>query len=173
MSKDLRTPLDDEIDLVARVLTEAPPPDGLRSAIHTAVTEGSRAKHAPGWYSVGAATVVAGTILLFWISREGQPSERSGEITVPTVATAPTPTVTQPPSSTVTASPTTQLAVTASRGRSIEPRPGVSSPLPATPSEISDPIEVEQLEVPPLELDEISLPTFAVEALTLEPVSLQ
>lgn len=173
MSRDARTPLDNEIDLVARVLTEAPPPDGVRSAIRTAVSQRSRAIHAGRWYSVGAAAAVASGILLFWISREGPPDEPSRQTITPAVATAPTQSVTEPAPSAVTTPSRTQVTVRATRGISAEVRPRSSGPLPTIPSQIGDPIQVEHLEVPPLEVDEITLPTFAVEALTLEPVSLE
>lgn len=94
MRTEFRSPVDDEIDDVARSLTAPPPSAALRAAISARVTAHSRVSHAFRWSIAVAAASAAFILTMVWWGRE---STVNAPVTREEVVTAvPAPAIDQP-----------------------------------------------------------------------------
>jgi hypothetical protein len=150
MREEFRSPVDDEIDVVARSLMTLPPPAALRSAVSAQITGRSGGNPAVRW-SLGIAVAAAVIALAFgWPDREAPVDTGASRSAVATVAP----------------SPASDLSI---EPEPTQPAPVVTRALP----ESEPPIEVEILELAPLELEPLGLPLLALEAWDVEPLTRQ
>ena len=169
MRTEFRSPVDDEIDDVARSLTAAPPSAALRALIGARVTPHSRVSHAFGWSVAVAAASVALILAMVWPGRE---STVNAPVTREQVVTAvPPPAIDQP----IERRPAPSIIGQSSAGSGEPDR--VRATAEASRSEplaAVEPLILEPLMDPnPIGLDGIEVSVLTVEAMTIAPVSQQ
>jgi hypothetical protein len=150
MNSEFRSPMDDEIDDVARSMTAASPSAALRSGVRARIAGRAGGSHAMRW-SLGIAAAAAVIVLaILWPDREAPVDTPASR---PAVATVAPPPAIDP---------------------SIEPEPTPPGPVVRRASpENESPLQVEMLELQPLDLEPLDVPVLALEAWDVEPLALQ
>jgi len=172
MRDEFRTPLDDEIDDVARSLTAAPPSPALRSAVRRRIP--GHADFRSAWrrwpVSIAAAAAVI-ALATVWPDRKAPVDSPASSPAVATVTPPPAldPSIEPRPTP---PGPVAGLAFPGSPGEPARVRP-TSESLLEGPTTLTEPLVMEPLELNPLGVDGIEIRTLTVEALSLEPLSLQ
>jgi len=150
MNSEFRSPIDDEIDEVARSKTAASPSAALRSGVRDRIAGRSAGSHVLRWSLGVAAGATVIVLAIVWPDREATLDTSASGAAVATIA--------PPPAS----------------EPSIEPGPAPPRPVarPALPE--SEPNRrVEMLELEPLELELLSVPLLALEGRDVEPLAMQ
>ena len=160
MNSEFRSPLDDEIDDVARSMTAATPSAAFRSGVRARIAGRSGGSHGVRW-SLGIAAAAAVIVLaLVWPDREAPVDVPASRETVATVAT---PAGTNPSIGPGQTEPATVVG-----------QATTEESLPDGPLASVGPLVVEPLEdLDPLGLNGIEIPTLTVEAMTVAPLSQQ
>ena len=150
MNNEFRSPMDDEIDEVARSMTMASPSAALRSGVRARIAGRSGSSHAARWSLGVAAAAVVLVVAIVWPGREPTKDVPSSREAIATVAPPPAidPSIESGPA---------------------PPGPVVGRGLP----ESEPPIQVEMLELQPLELEPLGVPLLALEGWDVEPLALQ
>jgi hypothetical protein len=157
MSSEFRSPMDDEIDDVARVMTAASPSAALRPAIRARITGHARARHAWRWSLATAAASGIIVLVLLWPGRERREEVPASRGAIAAIAPV----------------PINPLA---------EPRPVVGGTAPVEPDTVRSrqaeiasgpPVQVDPLEWTPIEIPALDDSMLVVEGLQIEPLLLQ
>jgi hypothetical protein len=151
--------LDEAIDATARALTERAPRPALRAGVAARIAE----RHGSSWrlmwsFGIATAAIVVAAVLL-WPDDGVRPGSAGVEPDLPAKS-----------------DPKTVERLAVSRD-GVGPLPagvrsdllGRSDPMTAP----TEPLVVESLEMMPLDMDEIEIPLLTVEALAIEPLSVQ
>jgi hypothetical protein len=150
MNSEFRSPMDDEIDDVARSMTAASPSAALRTGVRDRIAGRSGGSHVVRWsLGIAAATAVI-AFAVVWSDREAPVNAPASS--PPVASVAPPPAI----------------------DPSIEPGPTPLGPvvgraLPETES----PIQIEMMDFQPLELEQLGVPLLALEGWDVEPLALQ
>ena len=158
MSSEFRSPMDDEIDDVARSMTAAPPSAALRPAIRARITSDARVRHTWHWSLAAAAASGIIVLVLLWPNGHAPvdvPVSRAAVTTsVPTVdlhpSIVPSPRVGE-------ARPTSDLVAPETRTSGAQ--------------NITEELSVDSLDVAALAVQELQVPTLTVDAMTIAPLS--
>jgi hypothetical protein len=169
MRTEFRSPVDDEINDVARSLTAAPPSAALRARISARVSAHSRVSHAFRWSVAVAAASAVLTLMMVWPERE---STVNAPVTREQVVTAvPPPAIDQPIDRRPAPFVTGRSAAGAGEPGRVRP---IEAVVPGEPIAAVDPLMVEPLkDLNPIRPDGIEVSVLAVDAMTVAPLSQQ
>lgn len=162
MPDNRRSPIDEDIDRVARSLTAIPPRPAMREEIRAQIEPLGRGHAGYRLFGLAAAAATLVIILLVWPQRElveQVPTPRQTATDFPRASEiAPPPDNSAPPTR-------------ASEGRTAGTR-AARTPR-ATPAAVEPRLEIERLEVTPLEIEPVEVPMILVEGLDIEPLVVQ